>query len=135
MFYTKPDGTHGFSWKTQSDFLLREHPENLEKIAHARLEALAKEEPEDAAYYQDLSMQLRKKLDKSVQSDADFGYVRADVITKEFIQENYLTHLFEAVPALSGEDEPDLSLLDDEVDLSFLDEELERITLITPWKP
>lgn len=135
MVYIKPDGTHGFSWKTQYDFLLRAYPENLEAIAHARLEALANEEPEHAAYYQDLSMQLRKKLDKSVQSDADFGYVPSDVITKEFIQEKYLTHLFEAVPALSGEDEPDLSLRDEEVDLSFLDEELEGITLITPWNP
>ena len=135
MVYTKPDGTHGFSWKTQYDFLLREHPENFEEIAHARLEALAEEEPEHAAYYQNLSAQLRKKLDKAVQSDADFGYVQSDAITKEFIQEKHLTHLFENVPALSGEDELDLSLLDEEVDLSFLDEELEGITLITPWNP
>lgn len=136
MVYTKPDGTTGFSWKRHYEFLVKEHPENLEEIVQARLEALAFDEPEAAGYYQDLSSQLRKKLDQAVQDNPEFGYTDSDAITKEFVKTQNLTHFFDEVPALSDDIDapsPSLSVLEEELDLSFL-ENLEGIDFIDLWK-
>lgn len=135
MVYTREDGTQGFSWKLQHDFLLREHPEMLEEIAHSRFEMLAEEQPEQAAYYKDLGDQLSAKINTASDQDKDFGYVQSDIVTKAFVKENNLIPLFADVPGLStdidtidlsylDDEEPDVSALklDDEIDLSFLGE-------------
>lgn len=115
MVYVKPDGTQGFSWKLQYDFLLKEHPEMLEEIAHARFEMLASDQPEQAAYYKDLGDQLRAKINAASDQNKEFGYIESDSVTKEFVKENDLMTLFEDVPGLSSQI--------DYLDFSFLEED------------
>jgi hypothetical protein len=37
MVYKKPDGTLGFSWEQQLEFLKREHPDYLPEILYTQL--------------------------------------------------------------------------------------------------
>jgi len=96
MVYVKPDGTQGFSWKNQHEFLLREHPDK-------------------AAEYQEWGERLREKIDAAADQDDDFGFAASNLATKEFVKENDLMTLFADVPGLSSQI--------DELDFSFLEED------------
>ncbi|MBO3463262.1 hypothetical protein G7B40_031305 [Aetokthonos hydrillicola Thurmond2011] len=130
MVYLKEDGTNGFSWGLQYNFLVKEHPTQLEEIAQARFQILAEENPEQAEYYQNLREQLDEKINEAWDNDSqNFGCVESSKVTQEFIKENNLMDLFEDFPALSSEidQEVDFSGLEDdpEIDINLTGEDFE----------
>lgn len=100
MVYVKQDGTHGFNWKLQYEFLLKEHPEYLEGIVDSRLAMLGQEQPAKFTYYEALRNRLRQKIDSEASRDESFGYLQSDIVTKNFVKNNNLTSLFSEVPQL-----------------------------------
>lgn len=122
--YIKKDGEHDFSYQQQYDFRLTEHPDSLEKIVHTKFMVLKEQEPENAAYYEQLDTELTERLDTADDSNSTFGYSESDDIVKTFIQELGLTELFRDVLAITDQTNSDETLaifdLDDDDGTLFL---------------
>ncbi|WP_208346618.1 hypothetical protein [Aetokthonos hydrillicola] len=118
---------------SQYDYLLAEHPDQLEEIVDARLEVLALEHPDKASYYKGLRSELSAKINSAWDNDQDFGWVQCCRTTKAFVKERNLMGLFDDVPALSSEidqemdetnhpDDPDFD--EDEIRINFTGDDL-----------
>ena len=122
MVYTKDDGSFGFSWQQQYDFLLREHPEDLESIVQSKFSLLKTQQPEKAKYYEELEAELTTRIGEAWDKNPNFGYKESDEVVKTFVKHKGLSELFRDVPALSSTDEDDEPL-----EMSDLSEEDELI--------
>ena len=124
MVYLKENGSHGFSYQQQYDFLLAGHPDCLEEIVHTKFMVLKEQEPENAAHYEQLDTELTERLDTADDSNSTFGYSESDDIVKTFIREKGLTELFRDVPAITDQTNSDETLaifdLDDDDGTLFL---------------
>ena len=119
MVYVKEDGSYGFSWQQQYDFLLREHPDDLEGIAHTKLTLLKNQQPDKTKYYEDLDAELSERIAEAWDNNPNFGYKESDDVTKAFVKEKGLSELFSDVPTLLELDDVE------DVDIDFEDDELE----------
>lgn len=118
MVYQKPDGSYGFNWQQQYEFLLREHPENLEEIVHTKFMVLKHNEPQKADYYEVLDTELRGKINGVWDDNSSFGWQESDEVVKSFIKDKGLCELFSDIPALSSiEEDNELSDLTEEDEL------------------
>ena len=118
MVYTKDDGSHGFSWEQHYDFLLREHPEDLENIAQSKFSLLKIQKPDKTEYYEALKTELNERIAETWDNNPNFGYKESDEVVKAFIKDKHLEELFSDVDALSCTDEEilDFSVQDDDLD-------------------
>ena len=118
MVYQKSDGSFGFSWQQQYDFLLREHPGDLENIVQSKFSLLKTQEPQQTQYYEELKEELNNRIDEAWDKNPNFGYKDSDEVVKAFIKDEELEELFSDVPTLLEENEIDdinLDLEDDEL--------------------
>ena len=118
MVYTKDDGSHGFSWEQHYDFLLREHPEDLENIAQSKFSLLKTQQPDKTEYYEALKTELNERIGEAWDDNPDFGYKESDEVVKVFIKDKGLSELFRDVPALFHQDDIN------DINLDFEDDEL-----------
>ncbi len=116
MVYQKSDGSFGFSWQQQYDFLLKEHPYNLDEIAHTKLELLKNQQPSLAKYYEDLDAKLSETISEAWDNNANFGYKESDEVVKQFIEENDLQELFSDVAVLNNKSDDDEHFDDELID-------------------
>ncbi|SRR5579883_291078 len=101
MVYAKEDGSIGFSWQKQYEFLVREHPGNLEDIVQTKFDLLQESEPENTQYYESLSNQLTQRISSAWdENPTEFGYAQSDQVVKQFIADNDLNDLFADVPTI-----------------------------------
>ena len=112
MVYIKDDGSFGFSWQQQYDFLLREHPEDLESIVQSKFSLLKTQQPDKAAYYEELEEELARRIGNTWDNNPNFGYKESDEVVLVFIKDKQLGELFLDVPALSSTDEEPLEMSD-----------------------
>lgn len=115
MVYQKPDGTSGFSWQLQYDFLLREHPDNLEEIVSTKFMLLKEKEPDNAEYYEQLDEKLRNKINSTWDDDSNFGWNEGNKVVRTFIKDKKLEDMFSDVTALSSTNEQSDLSEDDEL--------------------
>ena len=100
MVYQKSDGSFGFSWQQQYDFLLKEHPEDLESIVQSKFSLLKGQEPEKAEYYEELEEELARRIAEAWDKNPNFGYQESDEVVLAFIKDEGLEELFSDVPTL-----------------------------------
>ena len=101
MVYQKPDGSFGFNWQQQYDFLLREHPDELENIVQSKFSLLKTQHPEQAEYYEELKTELNERIGNASDSP-NFGYKESNDIVLAFVKEKGLQKLFSDVSAFIG---------------------------------
>ena len=101
MVYQKSDGSYGFSWQQQYDFLLREHPEDLESIVQSKFSLLKTQQPESAKYYEELEEELARRIGEAWDKKPNFGYQESDEVVLVFLKDKGLGELFSDVPSLS----------------------------------
>ena len=120
MVYTKDDGSFGFSWQKQYDFLLKDHPEDLESIVQSKFSLLKTNLPEQAEYYEELSEELARRIGEAWDDNPNFGYKESDEVVKTFVKDLGLSELFSDVPTLLNQDDIahdiELDLEDDDID-------------------
>ena len=121
MVYTKDDGSFGFSWQQQYDFLLREHPEDLESIVQSKFSLLKENQPELAEYYEELETELNERIGEAWDNNPDFGYKESDEVVLTFLKDKGLSELFSDVPHF-------LHALREFEDEDFDDELINRLT-------
>jgi glutathionyl-hydroquinone reductase len=109
MVYQKDDGSYGFSWEKHHDYLLKNHPQDLEAIVHARFNCLAQADNPDV--YTQLDEELTSDIADVLATNKNFGCVEIRSATKDFIKRNNLQDLFADLPELS-------SNIDDELDIN-----------------
>ncbi|MUH00380.1 hypothetical protein F7734_52170 [Scytonema sp. UIC 10036] len=108
MVYQKPDGSTGFSAQLQYDFLLQEHPLNLEEIVSTKFQLLKWNEPLNAEHWESLHEELNQKIASAWNESSLLGWDEEDEVVKTFVKEKGLSELFSDVPALADvEDEED----------------------------
>ena len=105
MVYQKSDGSFGFSWQKQYDFLLKDHPEDLESIVQSKFSLLKTNQPEQAEYYEELSEELARRIGEAWDDNPNFGYKESDEVVKTFIKDLGLSELFSDVPTLLNQDD------------------------------
>lgn len=113
MVYQKSDGSYGFSWQQQYDFLLKEHPEDLENIVQSKFSLLKTNQPDKAEYYEELEEELSTRIGEAWDKNPNFGWSDSNEVVKAFIEEEGLSELFRDVPALL---DPDEIFEDDNID-------------------
>lgn len=118
MVYTKDDGSYGFNWQQQYDFLLREHPEDLENIVQSKFSLLKTQQPDKAEYYEELELELSNRIGDAWDNNPNFGYKESDEVVKTFIKDKRLGELFVDVPTLLDPDKID------DIDLTLEDDKL-----------
>lgn len=95
MVYLKFDGTYGFSWRKQRDYLKQFEPDNVTGLLEATLFFRKLQYPAQAGYYQELYDQLSRKIDVIVDKTPNFGDAEEQQIARDFIKENNLEALLE----------------------------------------
>lgn len=105
MVYQKSDGSFGFSWQKQYDFLLKDHPEDLESIVQSKFSLLKTNQPEQAEYYEELEEELSNRMGEAWDDNPNFGYKESDEVVKTFVKDLGLSELFSDVPTLSNQDD------------------------------
>lgn len=126
MVYQKPDGSSGFSWQKQYDFLLEEHPENLEEIVSTKFQLLKWNEPLKADYWESLHEELNQKIASAWDRSSSLGWDEEDEVVKTFVKEKGLSELFSDVPALAQVEDEKYPYVESD-DFTWLTEEDELI--------
>ncbi|MBO3463265.1 hypothetical protein G7B40_031320 [Aetokthonos hydrillicola Thurmond2011] len=106
MAFSRPNGDGGFSWKAHLEYLTDKNPENLKSIAIAKLNLLARENPDQADYFSDLADELELKIYRENEAnekrtleqkgvEESLSYEEEQAIVEQYLQEHGMSWILE----------------------------------------